>query len=199
MRLRFLESDTWSGTMRTRKATITVLLGTALIGVGGCRGANRFDTSASGAFCGELVAGVTSDGLVPDVQDGARIQLKLALTLDSHHLSDVPGTLTSNDDTNGLCSGQRLFEKAPVRTIQPALRDAISGIQITQDHEQDVFTWVDSTCQGTFVAILSLMVDGKVEVRLFKPLRDVDAGAPANQRSGFGVFSLARSDTGCGF
>jgi hypothetical protein len=79
------------------------------------------------------------------------------------------------------------------------MHDVISGIQITQDHEQDIFAWVDSSCQGTFVAIVSLMVDAKVEVRLFKPMKETDAGAPATQRSGFGVFSLSRNDAGCGF
>jgi hypothetical protein len=171
----------------------------------GCKSVDRFDTGPNGAFCGELIGGVASEGLIPD---GSSDKLQLGLTLDSKHLGDYPGTLWSDDVANdaganrqgdGLCPGQPLFNKASVRTIQKALYDVIASVQITPDHDQDIFTWVDSTCQGTFVSILSLMNDGRVEVRLFKPKPATDAGAPASERSGFGVFSLTRHDTGCGF
>jgi hypothetical protein len=162
----------------------------------GCKSVDRFDTGDKGAFCGELVGEFASEGLVPD---GSTARLHLALTLDTKHLGDYPGLLTSDDATDGLCVGQSLFDKASVRTIQKALYDVIGSIQITPDHSQDIFTWVDSTCQGTFVSILSLMNDGKVEVRLFKPKPATDAGAPASERAGFGVFSLTRRESGCGF
>ena len=172
----------------------------------GCKSVAGFDTGTNGAFCGEQIGGIepdrkTSDGLIPDVVDAGQsaISLKLALTLSTQHLQDYPGTLSSNDDADGLCAGQPLFFKSTVRTIQPALRDAIASMQITPDHTQDIFTWVDSSCQGTFVNILSLMNDGSVELRLFKPWKEADAGAPANARAGFGLFSLTKSDTGCGF
>jgi hypothetical protein len=187
--------------MQTRKTRIAILFAALAVAVPGCKGVGRFDTGPKGAYCGELTNGSTTDALIPD-SGGEQAKLKLSLTLDIHQLgsgSTVLGILSSSDDANGLCEGQRLFDKARVRTIQPTMRDVISGIQITQDHEQDVFTWVDSTCQGTFVAIISLMFDGKVEVRLFKPMRDGDAGVPANQRAGFGVFSLTRNDDGCGY
>lgn len=161
-----------------------------------CKSVDRFDTGPNGAFCGEMISGGTSDGLIPD---GSAIDLKLALTLSSQQLKDYPGRLTSNDVTGGLCEGTRLFDDAKIRTVQKALLDSIATVQITPDHEQDLFTWVDSSCQGTFLAILSLMYDGTTEIRLFKPMHEADAGAPASQRDGFGVFSLTRSDTGCGF
>ena len=178
----------------------TGLLLSALLGCAGCKSVDRFDTGPGGAYCGEMLGGVASDGLIPD-SDGGVTRLKLALTLSTQHLQDYPGRLTSNDDSGGLCEGTRLFDNARIRTVQPALHDAIASMQITPDHEQDVFTWIDSTCQGqgTFVGIISLMYDGTVQVRLFKPMHDVDAGAPANLRPGFGVFSLARNDSGCGF
>ncbi len=168
----------------------------------GCKSVDRFDTGANGAYCGELVGGFVSDGLVPD---NSTAKLHLSLTLDTKHLGDYPGLLSSDDvgtdagGNGGLCPGQPLFNKASVRTIQKTLYDVIADVQITPDHDQDIFTWVDSTCQGTFVGILSLMNDGKVEVRLFKPKPATDAGAPANERAGFGVFSLTRQESGCGF
>jgi hypothetical protein len=175
-----------------------MLLGAILLASTGCKSAQRFDTGPGGAFCGDLIAG-SADGLIPD---GSTTNLSLALTLSTQHLSDYPGVLgvqSSSDDSGGLCAGQRLFDKASVRAIQPALKDVIASIQITPDHDQDIFTWVDSSCQGTFLSIVSLMNDGSVEVRLFKPAHETDAGAPANVRAGFGVFRLARSDSGCGF
>lgn len=171
----------------------------------GCKSVDRFDTGSSGAFCGELIGGPASDGLVPN---GSTEKLQLALTLDTKHLGDYPGLLSSDDVANdagtdrreaGLCPGQPLFNRARVRTIQQALYDVIASVQITPDHYQDIFTWVDSTCEGTFVSIVSLMNDGNVEVRLFKPRPATDAGAPAGDSAGFGVFSLTRHDTGCGF
>jgi hypothetical protein len=162
----------------------------------GCKSVDRFDTGPNGAFCGELVSEFAADGLVPD---HSTAKLRLALTLDTKSLGDYPGVLSSDDVTDGLCVGQPLFNKAQVRTITAALYDVIASVQITQDHYQDIFTWVDSTCQGTFVSILSLMNDGKVEVRLFKPKAATDAGAAASERAGFGVFSLTRRESGCGF
>jgi hypothetical protein len=156
------------------KAAKILIVAASLISPG-CKSVDRFDTGSSGAFCGELVGGFASDGLVPDGSIG---KLQLALTLDTQHLGDYPGLLSSDDAAkdaggsgreDGLCAGQPLFNKASVRTIQKALYDVIASVQITPDHYQDIFTWVDSTCQGTFVSILSLMNDGKVEVRLFKP------------------------------
>jgi len=184
--------------MHFRKSSIAFTFAAVLIGTSGCKSVARFDTGPGGAFCGELIEGSTSDGLVPDSDAGAP-SLRLALTLDTRHLVDYPGTLTSDDELGGLCDGQRLFDNARVRTVERTLRDVISSTLITQDHEQDIFTWVDSSCQGTFLAIVSLMVDGTVEIRLFKPMKEADVGAPANQRAGFGVFALARNENGCGF
>ncbi len=186
--------------MRLNTRGSAVLFSATLLSSFGCKSVERFDTGSNGAFCGELVGGTGPDGLSDAlIPDGSTIKLKLALTLNSQRLADYPGLLTSNDASDGLCAGQPLFYKATLRTIQPALRDAVASVQITPDHNQDIFTWVDSSCQGTFLIILSLMDNGTVELRLFKPWKEADAGAPANSRAGFGVFSLTRSDSGCGF
>jgi hypothetical protein len=195
------ESDPRSGAMRTGKARIVILFGAVLACASSCKGVGRFDTGPGGAYCGDLTNGSTTEALTPD-GNGEQRRLQLSLTLDTRQLAyeaGILGTLTSSDDVDGLCDGGRLFDKARLRIIQPVMHDVISGIQLTQDHEQDIFTWVDSSCQGTFVAIISLMVDAKVEVRLFKPMKESDAGAPPTQRSGYGVFSLSRNDGGCGF
>jgi hypothetical protein len=167
----------------------------------GCKSIERFDSGPNGAYCGTLVGtGFATDGLIPDVDAGASsLELEMALTLDSKSLTTYPGRLSSNDAQGGLCEGTRLFDGALVRTVQPSLNDVVASMQLTADHVQDIFTWVDSTCQGTFVIIVSLIHDGTVELRLFKPAPLVDAGAPAKSRPGFGVFKLTRNALGCGF
>ncbi len=185
--------------MLPKKTGSAILIGATLLSILGCKSNDRFDTGPGGAYCGNLIGeNFASDGLMPE---GSTTLLKLSLTLDTHNLTKVPGILTSSDDQGGLCPGQRLFDRASVRTIQPALHDVIASVQLTPDHDQDIFAWVDSSCQGTFVSIVSLMEDGTVELRLFnpKPEPQLDAGAPANSRPGYGVFSLRKSESGCGY
>ena len=185
--------------MRPNKTGRVILVSGALLCILGCRSVERFDTGPGGAYCGVLIGeDFASEGLMPD---GSTTPLKLSLALDTHNLTRIPGILTSSDDQGGLCLGQRLFNKASVRTIQPALHDVVASVQLTPDHDQDIFAWIDSSCQGTFVSIVSLIDDGTVELRLFNPKPEplVDAGAPANNRPGFGVFSLRRSESGCGY
>jgi len=139
----------------------TILLTLYAIAVAtGCKSVERFDTGQDSVYCLELISGTTESGLVPDggvPTNSAVNPLRLALTIDAQHLSTRPGVLWSNDAEFGLCSPQPLFDKAPIRTIQPALSDVVSSVQLTADHVQDVFAWVDSTCQNTMVGILSLI------------------------------------------
>jgi hypothetical protein len=58
---------------------------------------------------------------------------------------------------------------------------------------------VDSTCQGTLLSVVSLMRNGGVELRLFKPGLETTGHAPAAERAGFGVFLLKRREKGCRF
>jgi len=184
-----------------RRNTILVTLYAIAVATG-CKSVERFDTGQDSVYCLELISGTSESGMVPDggvPTDSAVNPLRLALTIDAQHLSTRPGVLWSNDADFGLCSPQPLFDKAPIRTIQPALSDVVSSVQLTSDHVQDVFAWVDSTCQNTMVSILSLIDGGSVEVRLFKPKSAMDDNGPAQQRSGFGVFARSQRLPTCGF
>lgn len=171
-----------------------------------CRNLDRFDTEGKGAYCGDLVSGPSfHDGFVPDE---APALLRLGMTLDTSQLSTYsdnkatrPGFLTSNDRATGLCSeqGQALFENAPLRSIPQADHDAISSMSFGEGHDMDFFAWVDSTCQGTMLAVVSLLRKGDVELRLFKPAPIPSADADAAQRPGFALFYLHKNEEGCGF
>jgi hypothetical protein len=178
----------------------------ALLALASCRNLDRFDTGEKGAYCGDLVSGPSfHDGFVPDE---APALLRLGMTLDTSKLSTYsdnkatqPGFVTSNDRASGLCSerGQALFENAPLRSIPQADHDSIASMSFGEGHDMDFFAWVDSTCQGTMLAVVSLLRKGDVELRLFKPAPIPSEDADAARRPGFALFYLHKNDEGCGF
>ena len=175
-----------------------------------CRSLDRFDTTDPAAYCGQLVShSAFQDGFVPDTKSGEpQLQLAVKLTLHPSQLSTFSdgsatqvGFLTSNDADEGLCApgGQALFESSPVRGIPQVDHDTISTLTFGEGHDEDFFAWTDSTCQGTMLALISLLRKGDVELRLFKPAAFPSATATADQRPGFGLFYLKRNEKGCGF
>lgn len=138
-------------------------------------------------------------GFIPE---GGKPNLRLRLHLDVDALTTNPGTLTSDDRTRGLCkaSDQPLFDEAPLRAIPEVLHDPISTLEFGQGREHSFFAYVDSTCQGTMLAVVSLMKSKNVEVRLFKPAAMTDSDAPAAESSGYALFYLEPYETSsCGY
>jgi hypothetical protein len=166
----------------------------------GCRSLDKFELGEHEAFCGALVsAPAFQEGLLPDDTPPT---LRLRLTLDVNALATRPGTLSTDDSDRGLCSGQgrALFEEANLRTVSEALHDPISTATIGEGREQNVLAYVDSSCGHSMLAVLSLLSNGGVEVRLFKPGPEADENAAPTQRPGFGLFVLERQrKDDCGF
>lgn len=168
-------------------------------GAGGCRSLERFDTPGASAYCGSIVgAPLFHAGFIPT---GVPPSLGLRLELDTAALSTRPGTLSSNDVQNGFCSGdgKPLFQNASLRAIPEMFHDSLSQIEFGEGHEQDFFAWVDSSCQGTMLAVTSLLTNGAVEIRLMKPAADPPPNAGPEQQPGFALFYLEKSEQGCGF
>jgi hypothetical protein len=172
-----------------------------------CKDLERFDTDSKAAYCGELVSGPTfHDGFVTAVEQPI-MRLKLSavetgqLSSLSENNSAIPGRLTSNDAELGLCSegGDPLFKSSPLRAIPQVYHDTLSTLSFGEGHDEDFFAWVDSTCQGTMLAIVSLLRNGDVEVRLFKPAPLPAPDAGPDKRPGFALFALKRYDKGCEF
>jgi hypothetical protein len=187
----------YSNCLDVRAACAALVL--TLFSLSGCRSLDRFDTERDQAYCGALVgAPLFHEGFVPANRPPA---LSLRLTLDTKALLTRPGTLTSNDAESGLCShdGQPLFAGASLRAIPEILHDSLSQADLGDGHEHDFFAWVDSTCQGTVLAIVSLLKNGAVEARLLKPAADPPPNAGPDQQPGFALFYLERSEHGCGF
>lgn len=174
-----------------------LLLALAASPLAACRNLDSFDSKPGEAYCGAItVQPAFSEGFVPRDQPP---NLEIALTLDTSQLSTVPGKLHSSDSKNGLCPGQPLFDGADLRAIPEVEHDALSALTFGEGHEHDFFAWVDSTCQGTLLAVVSLLKNNQVEVRLFKPAHTPAPNAPPAAKPGFAVFHLEAQKGGCGF
>ena len=186
--------------MKSRAFSAPVALAlAAAAALGGCRSLARFDTEGAAAYCGAIVGGSTfHDGFI---RSGAPPSLELSLTLDTSSLTTRPGSLTSNDGATGFCSPAPLFDGAPLRAIPKMLQDALSQADLGPGHEHTFFAWIDSVCQGTMLAVVSLLPNGEVEVRLLKPGPEQPADAPEDpaKSPGFALFYLQRRSNGCGF
>jgi hypothetical protein len=199
-----------------------VIAAWALSGAAACTSLDRFDTDGSAAYCGQMIGSPAfHEGLLPD---GVPPTLRLRMTLDTDALRErttraygsaasgarsetrpaqtvVVGRYTTDDAGDGLCaaSGTVLFDNAPLRAIPELDHDPLSTLEFGEGRDYNFFAWVDSTCQGTMLTVVSLMRNDGIEVRVLKPASMPLADAQSDQRPGFAVFSLARRDEGCGF
>ena len=177
------------------------LLGTlALVG---CHNLEGFTSKEGEAYCGPIAGAKFQTGFVPS---GQPPDLTVALRLDAGRLTTQPGFLSSHNAATSLCGEQPLFQDAPLRPIPVIDSDAISTLSFGEGHEHDFFAYVDSTCQGTMLAVVSLIKNDQVELRLFKPARlpPPDTVPTPAEQPGFAVFHLRVAKRGtdensCGF
>jgi hypothetical protein len=154
----------------------------------GCRDLERFDTGDTGAYCGNIIdSDFTRSGFQPG--------LGLRLTLDIDALNVAPGTLTTNDGALGPCSPAPEFDRAPLLVTPQLFADPLSQLEFGSTREYNMVAWVDSACQGSALAVVSLMHTGEVEVRLLRRGNAVDTEAPGE----FGVFQLQLQRSDCEF
>jgi len=171
-----------------------------------CGDLDGFNSKPDEAYCGTIGLPPFQSGFVDE--DSPSV-LTLALTLNTDKLPTEPGILSSKDPL-GICgtpeAPQALFQNAPLRAIPELQHDVLSALTFGEGHEHDFFAWVDSTCLGTMVAVVSLMKNNYVELRLFKPAPFPGPSPTPAQRPGFALFHLNpkplyKPDTegGCGF
>jgi hypothetical protein len=113
----------------------------------------------------------------------------------------VVGRIATDDASSGLCSAAHgvLFDEAALRAIPELDHDPLSTLEFGDGRDYNFFAWADSTCQGTMLAVVSLMRNDDIEVRLLKPATLPPPEAQAADRPGFALFTLSRRDEGCGF
>jgi len=190
------------GSPRAHRVAITLAAAWAL----SCTSIDGFTSKPGEAYCGTIGLPVFQEGFV---EEGSPSTLELAVTLDVNKLPTYPGVVNSNDP-QGLCgtpdAPQVLFQNAPLRAIPELQHDVLSALSFGEGHDHDFFAWVDSTCQGTMLAVVSLMKNNYIELRLFKPARFPGPNATAGERPGFALFHLdpkplnsSEKEGGCGF
>jgi hypothetical protein len=156
--------------------------GVLALALAGCRSLDRFDTGDDGAFCGNIIdSSFTRRGFEPG--------LTMRLTLDIDALHDEPGRLSTND-AEGLCAPDPSFADAKLHVTPELFADPLSLLEFGSTRDHNFVAWVDSTCQGSALAVISLMRTGDVEVRLLR------RGLTANDETpgDFSVFQLERTD-----
>lgn len=193
----------------------------ALAALAGCTSLDRFDTDEGAAYCGPMVGSPAfHEGILPE---GVPPTLRLGMTLDVDALRErtaraygaeagaqnearppatvIVGHFTTDDASDGLCagSGALLFDDAALRAIPELDHDPLSTLEFGEGRDYNFFGWVDSSCQGTMLAMVSLMRNDAIEVRLLKPAAMPPADAQPDRRPGFALFTLSRRDAGCGF
>src|SRR5260221_2314861 len=158
-----------------------------------CQSLDRFDTKKGAAYCGRLVD--SQFVWTPDTQGGFDRQLRLRLQIDTSLLTTIPGKITS-DDPKGPCTPSPTFDRALLRVTPEIVGDALSTMTFADGQVHSIVAWVDSSCRGKVLAIVSLYKDNHVDVRLLRP------GSESNDpedRDAFALFSLERYENGCGY
>lgn len=166
----------------------------AALGGGACsfQDTTQFDTNGTAAaYCGRIVG--LEEVRTPERFDGFSGVLGARLTLDLSSEETI-GTLTTNDPT-GPCSPEPTFSAAPLRTMRALQGDPLSDLAFEYGQIQSKLAWVTSTCRGSMLAVVSLMTDSTVRLRLLKDLSPTPIGA--DPQPGFCLFPLARSESGC--
>jgi hypothetical protein len=154
----------------------------------GCKAIDEFDTGTHDAYCGQVVG-------APFVREGFDRQLQLQIQLHLATLNTLPGEITTDDSDIGLCAPLPLFDAAKLRAPNKLESDALSTLSFGDSSLLNFMSWVDSTCQGTYLAVVSLLQDKSVEVRLLRGKLDPEG----HEVGAFGIFKLKRAVGGCNF
>jgi hypothetical protein len=163
----------------------------AAASLAGCRDVSGFNTGPNSRFEGAVVG-------ADFVRTGVDAGTTLCLTLDTDHLQDAPGALSTSDGR---------FGRTPMRPIPQIWHDPLSTLSFGDGRFQNLIYVVSAVTPfsdggGTDVfAVVSLMQNGGVEVRLLRgaPYPAAADGATVPESPVFAVFSLARKDGPCAY
>jgi hypothetical protein len=157
----------------------------------GCRDLSRFSTGRD-RFEGSVI---DADFVRVGMSSGVR----LCLTLDTDHLQDSPGAISTTDGR---------FSATPLRPIPQIWHDPLSTLTFGDGRIQNLFYVVtpasDSGDTGDINTVVSLMDSGGIEVRLLRGAPPL-GGAPDSATSStpstnlFAVFTLDRQQGPCSY
>ncbi len=156
-----------------------------------CRDLSGFNTNG-GSYQGAVV---DAPFVLAGIDGGATT---LCLTLDTSHLQDTPGNLSTSDGR---------FHAVPMRSIPQIWQDPLSTLQFGEGRVKNMMYMVRaSTPYGDgdgndVLAVVSLMQSGDVEVRLIRGAPDdtADGGTVSTMQNVFAIFDLTRQSTPCSY
>jgi hypothetical protein len=159
----------------------------------GCRDLSRF-TSGGDRFEGPVVHG-------DFVRAGVDPSVTVCMTIDTDHLQDTPGRISSSDGR---------FKTEPLRPIPQLWHDPLSTLSFGEGREKNLVyvaspsaSFADGGDGGDVMVVVSLMTTGAIEVRLLRgapPANAADAGATTAPPSNvFAIFDLARQSGPCSY
>jgi hypothetical protein len=154
----------------------------------GCRELEGFSTATGEIYRGTIVSaddvrtGFDADGDTLDDVFAAGTSMELTLRFEEFQTDNVARITTSDG----------LFDDAPLLSIEPLWHDTLSGLSFPAGRLRSGVYWVRAAAAGPaeladreILAVLSLMVDGSVEVRLIS--------GPDRL---YGLFRLRKESTG---
>ncbi len=170
----------------------SVICGVPLVA---CRDIEGFSTASGGHYEGTIVG-------ASFVRAGLDATVRMCLLIDTDHLQDAPGSLSTDDG---------LFRTTSLRPIPQIWQDPLSTLNFGEGRVKNLVYVArggaaDPDRAGDVMVVVSLMVAGDVEVRLLRgaPPSPADASpSPADAGAApealFGVFALRRSSGSCPF
>lgn len=159
---------------------IALKIGLALaVGLLGCRDLSRFSSHGDG-FEGSIAAG-------DFVRAGLEPSTRMCLVIDTEHLQDAPGFLTTTDGK---------FSKTPLRPIPQVWHDPLSTLSFGEGRIQNLVYAATPAGDTDLLVVISLMQTNTIEVRLLRGAPPSDARTPNTAM--FGIFNLQRRDEPCG-
>jgi hypothetical protein len=164
---------------RTALAVLTTL--GAIPWLGACRDLSRFSTADGDHFEGVVTRGTF-------VRAGIDEDVRMCLTLDTDHLQDAPGAVTTSDGR---------FRATPLRPIPQIWQDPLSTLTFGQGRIKNLVYALspepDAGDSQDVYAVVSLRQNDDVDVRLLR-------GAPGGTTTPmFGVFTMGRAQGPCSF
>jgi len=169
--------------MRLAVGLVAVL---SLAGAAGCRDLSSFSTVDGDRYENPVVdAGFVLAGLQPDTT--------LCLTIDTDHLQDAPGVISTDDG---------LFHKVPLRPIPQIWHDPLSTLTFGEGRIKNLIYVASSSAGDDVFVVVSLMESGDIEVRLLRgapSLADEAGVTPTSGGNLFAVFDLTRKHGPCSY
>jgi hypothetical protein len=160
----------------------------------GCQTIDRFDTQGNAAYCGRIVQ--STFVWTPESKGGFDRELQLQLKLDTSSLATEPGRITTDDaHRNSPCGeGVPTFDGAKLIVTPQLANDPLSSLTFEEGQVHNIMAWVDSSCLGRMLAVVSLYKSNYVEVRIMKP---GDGTSDSTKLGAFALFPLDRRHDGC--